>query len=81
MIRNFTAELAGISFRFNALSSTTLQVFQVYVPQPGKHLRFHMQRKTDAFFITDRSVCPDEILALEAELSTAILTSQEKLPA
>lgn len=78
MIRNFTAELAGTQFRFNTLSSTTLHAFQVYMMQAGKQLRFHMQRKENDFFITDRSICSEEILALEADLSVAILTNQDK---
>ena len=82
MIRNFTTEIKGTSFRFNTLSSTTLQAFQVYVQQqPGKPLRFHMQRKGETFFITDPSICPTEYLAIEAALSEAILNSQEKLQA
>ncbi|MES2276167.1 MAG: hypothetical protein V4592_09100 [Bacteroidota bacterium] len=35
-----------------------------------------MQRKGDAFFITDPSACPPEYLNLEAELSAAIFSSQ-----
>jgi acid phosphatase class B len=77
MIRNFTVELAGTSFKFNTLSAKELKAFQVYVQQDGRQLRFHMQRGDEVFYITDRSICPAEYVALEAELSAAIFKSQD----
>jgi hypothetical protein len=76
MVKNFMIELANTQFRFNTLSSSTLQVFQVYVPHRAKQQRFHMQRRGDTFFITDPAACPPEYLGLEGELSAAIFNSQ-----
>lgn len=77
MIRNFTAELEETHFKFNTLSAKDLRAFQVYVLHEGKQLRFHMQLRDGAFYITDPSVCPPEYMALEAALSDAILKSQD----
>ena len=76
MIRNFSVELAGIQFEFNTLSAKDLRAFQVYVAHEGKRLRFHMQRRDDVFYITDPVTCPSEYLALENQLSAAVLQSQ-----
>jgi len=76
MVKNFEVKLAGTVFGFITLSSSTLQVFQVYVPYGTKQARFHMQRKGDSFFITDPSACPPEYLGLEAELTAGIFNSQ-----
>lgn len=77
MIKNFTVELGGHVFKFNTLSAKDLRAFQVYAQHEGKRLRFHMQLRDGGFYITDPTICPAEYLALEAELSSAILTSQE----
>lgn len=78
MVKNFLVELAGTQFRFNTLSSKTLQAFQVYHMQDGKQQRFHMQiNGNGSFFITDPEHCPKDYVLLEVALSNAIFDNQD----
>jgi len=77
MIKNFTVELSGMHFKFNTLSAKDLRAFQVYSQVEGKPMRFHMQLRDGAFYITDPSICPAEFMALEGALSEVILKSQD----
>ncbi|MES2278657.1 MAG: hypothetical protein V4592_21685 [Bacteroidota bacterium] len=78
MIKNFTTEVSGKTFRFNTLHATILKVFQVYVMHEGKPYRFHMQlNESGVFHITQPEHCHQEYLVIEKELIACILKSQD----
>jgi len=74
MIGNFTGEAGGISFEFVTQHTVKLYGFQVYAIYEQKKIRFHMQLKeSGTFYITDPQACPAAVVALESELSQAII--------
>lgn len=82
MIKNFTADVSGKTFRFNTLHATILKVFQVYVQHEGKQYRFHMQlNENGVFYITQPEHCHQEYLAIENELIDCLLKSQHEAAA
>jgi hypothetical protein len=79
-IKRFNASLqldaSVIQFELHPVNIREKQLYQVYTQLGGKEYRFHMQGKDGKNFqITDKNRCPKEYLALESQLSDAILNS------
>jgi len=75
MIGNFKAEAGGVLFEFFTQHTVKLHGFQVYANDDQKRIRFHMQVNHNGdFYITDPQACPPVFLALETDLSQAIMT-------